>query len=58
MNKTENKTNTHKEPLFSFKTTVNTLEVEGLNNHVYDTLNTKIEDLKRYMGLGDRTAQT
>lgn len=47
MNKTENKTNTHKEPLFSFKTTVNTLEVEGLNNHVYDTLNTKIEDLKQ-----------
>lgn len=47
MNKTENKTNTHKEPLFSFKTTVSTLEVEGLNNCVYGTLHAKIKDLKQ-----------
>lgn len=47
MNKTENKTSTHKEPLFSFKTAVSVKEVEGLNNHVYETLRSKIEDLKR-----------
>ena len=47
MNKTENKTNTHKEPLFNFKTTVNAQEVEGLNNRMYETLRTKIEGLKR-----------
>ena len=47
MNKTENKTNTHKEPLFSLKTTVSAQEVEGLNNRVYETLRTKIKDLKQ-----------
>ena len=47
MNKTENKTSEHKEPLFSFKTTVSSQEVEGLNNCVYGTLRTKIEGLKQ-----------
>ena len=47
MNKTENKTNEHKEPLFSLNTTVSAQKVEGLNNRVYDTLRTKIEGLKR-----------
>jgi len=47
METTEKKINIHKEPLFSFKTAVNVKEVEGLNNHVYETLRSKIEDLKR-----------
>ena len=47
MNKTENKTNTHKEPLFNFKTTVSIQEIEGLNNRVHETLRTKIEGLNR-----------
>jgi len=44
---TEKKINIHKESLFSFKTAVSVKEVEGLNNHVYETLRSKIEDLKR-----------
>ena len=47
MNKSENKTNEQKEPLFNFKTTVSAQEVEGLNNRVYDTLRTKIRGLKK-----------
>ena len=47
METTEKKINIHKEPLFSFKTTVSVKEVEGLNNHVYETLRSKVEDLKR-----------
>lgn len=47
METTEKKVNIHKEPLFSFKTAVSVKEVEGLNNHVYETLRSKIEDLKR-----------
>lgn len=47
METAEKKINIHKEPLFSFKTAVSVKEVEGLNNHVYETLRSKIEDLKR-----------
>ena len=47
MNKAENKTSEHKEPLFSLKTTVSAQEVEGLNSRVYETLRTKIEGLNR-----------
>lgn len=47
MRTTEKKVNIHKEPLFSFKTAVSVKEVEGLNNRMYETLRTKIEDLKR-----------